>query len=176
MINDDFNELEEIERVQNENDEYEFLKKDGEEVDKREGYLERLQKRQERIAASCLAKNVKLLRKELGMTVRELADRAGVSKALISSIEVGRTCNPRLETVRNIAIALGTNTGVITGTDKLYKPKYCVLDVRTAFSTILEQYTMTLNHQALNEDEKVILRKLINNALDTVEFIQAKRL
>jgi len=51
-------------------------------------------------------KRIKEIRREKGLSLSELARRAGVSKSLISQIERGIT-NPSVETIRAIAAALG---------------------------------------------------------------------
>lgn len=47
------------------------------------------------------------LRKERGLTQLELAIRTGMTPQTVASIEVGRHKNPRVETVRALADALG---------------------------------------------------------------------
>jgi XRE family transcriptional regulator, regulator of sulfur utilization len=53
-----------------------------------------------------LARNVRQLRQDRGLTAAELATRSGVAKATLSQIEAARG-NPRLETLRDLAEALG---------------------------------------------------------------------
>lgn len=45
-------------------------------------------------------------RKKADMTQDELAERSGVSQAVISDIESGNTKNPRFETIRKLASVL----------------------------------------------------------------------
>lgn len=56
--------------------------------------------------AGTLARNVRGLRQDRGLTAAELASRSGVAKATLSQIESARG-NPRLETLRDLAEALG---------------------------------------------------------------------
>lgn len=53
-----------------------------------------------------LARNVRQLRQDRGLTAADLAARSGVAKATLSQIEAARG-NPRLETLRDLADALG---------------------------------------------------------------------
>lgn len=55
-----------------------------------------------------LARNVRGLRQDRGLTAAELATRSGVAKATLSQIESARG-NPRLETLRDLADALGVS-------------------------------------------------------------------
>jgi transcriptional regulator with XRE-family HTH domain len=55
-----------------------------------------------------LARNVRRLRQDLGLTAAELASRSGVAKATLSQIEAARG-NPRLETLRDLSDALGVS-------------------------------------------------------------------
>jgi transcriptional regulator with XRE-family HTH domain len=56
--------------------------------------------------AGALARNVRGLRQDRGLTAAELASRSGVAKATLSQIESARG-NPRLDTLRDLAEALG---------------------------------------------------------------------
>lgn len=53
-----------------------------------------------------LAENLKKEMKERKITVRQLAEKAGVSHGIISEITTGKVDNPRIMTVINIAYAL----------------------------------------------------------------------
>jgi transcriptional regulator with XRE-family HTH domain len=55
-----------------------------------------------------LARNVRRLRQDRGLTAAELAARSGVAKATLSQIEAARG-NPRLETLRDLSDALGVS-------------------------------------------------------------------
>ena len=66
--------------------------------------------------AGALARNVRGLRQDRGLTAAELAARSGVAKATLSQIESARG-NPRLETLRDLAEALG-----VSPTDLLAPP------------------------------------------------------
>jgi transcriptional regulator with XRE-family HTH domain len=55
-----------------------------------------------------LARNVRQLRQDRGLTAAELAARSGVAKATLSQIEAARG-NPRLETLRDLSDALGVS-------------------------------------------------------------------
>jgi transcriptional regulator with XRE-family HTH domain len=54
---------------------------------------------------SNLAENVRRLRRKLGMSAAELAEKAGISS--VRMIEAGRVDNPRLSTVQALARVLG---------------------------------------------------------------------
>ena len=58
--------------------------------------------------AGVLARNVRRLRQDRGLTAADLAGRSGVAKATLSQIESARG-NPRLETLRDLAAALGVS-------------------------------------------------------------------
>lgn len=51
--------------------------------------------------------NLKRIRKEKGLTQRQLADKSKVSFSMVSKLESGEQANPSLETVEKIATALG---------------------------------------------------------------------
>ena len=56
---------------------------------------------------STIAKNIKKHRKEKGLSQDKLSRLADVSHATIIKIESGATYNPRVETLKQIADALG---------------------------------------------------------------------
>jgi len=58
--------------------------------------------------------NIKRLREEQGITLRELAKRLNVSASLLSQIETGKA-SPSLSTLKNIADNFGTTIGDLVG-------------------------------------------------------------
>jgi len=52
---------------------------------------------------------LKSLREKKGLTMQELADKAGVSDAYIAMLETGKRKNPSLAALRRIAKALGVS-------------------------------------------------------------------
>jgi len=52
---------------------------------------------------------LRALREKKGMSLRELADKAGVTFATINRIELGKT-SPRFETLEKLAKALGVSS------------------------------------------------------------------
>ena len=54
---------------------------------------------------------IKQLRRERVLTVRELAEAAGVSKTTVSNIENGRSVKVYPSTIRKLASALGVKPG-----------------------------------------------------------------
>lgn len=56
-----------------------------------------------------LAENLRRLRKDRGLTQRELAQKTGLSEIAIIKLEAGDTSNPTLRTVRLLAWALGSS-------------------------------------------------------------------
>lgn len=52
-------------------------------------------------------KNIKVLREKKGWTQEELAQKSGISYHTLIKIERGSIQNPRIETVVNLATALG---------------------------------------------------------------------
>ena len=74
-----------------------------------------------------IGERIRAARRELGLSIKNLADRTGVSTATISDIENNKRPNPRRETVEKLADALGMDSvdlahGAIGG------PKWLVRD------------------------------------------------
>lgn len=53
------------------------------------------------------ARSIACRRRKLGLTLDELAEQTGISKANLSRLETGFTKNPTLETLRRVGEALG---------------------------------------------------------------------
>ncbi len=64
---------------------------------------------------SLIAVNMKKYRKNLGISQDKLSKLVNVTYNTIIKIESGTTCNPRVETLRRIAVAFGV------GVDDLIK-------------------------------------------------------
>jgi transcriptional regulator with XRE-family HTH domain len=47
------------------------------------------------------------MRFDLGMSLQDVADRAGITKSHMWELEQGRAVNPTIKTVNGVAIALG---------------------------------------------------------------------
>jgi transcriptional regulator with XRE-family HTH domain len=58
-----------------------------------------------------LARRLAQLRERLFLTQRQLAQRAGLSPAIVQSLEQGQRLDPRLSTVLKLAQALGVSIG-----------------------------------------------------------------
>jgi len=58
---------------------------------------------------STLAKNIKKYRAKLGISQDKLSKLAGITLHTITKIESGATPDPRIETVKKIADALGVS-------------------------------------------------------------------
>ena len=57
---------------------------------------------------SVVGDNIKVLRKQKGLTIQELSELSSVGKGTISEIETGSSKNPGLVTLEQLAAALGT--------------------------------------------------------------------
>jgi transcriptional regulator with XRE-family HTH domain len=57
--------------------------------------------------AMAMKDRLRKLRLAVGLTQQDLAVKAGLSVSVVAHIEVGRIPNPRLDTIRALAIALG---------------------------------------------------------------------
>ena len=51
--------------------------------------------------------NLRELREQAGLTQAQVAERSGLSQSAISSMEIGVTANPQLDSLEAVAAALG---------------------------------------------------------------------
>ena len=59
--------------------------------------------------------NLKPVRLQKGMSMTQLAEKSGISKAYLSQLEAGAQENPSLEVLRKLAVALETTIGDLIG-------------------------------------------------------------
>ena len=71
--------------------------------------------RKARYPTKGIAANARRLRAELGLSLNALAKRLGWRYQTLHKIESGKTRNPRLETVRALAKALGVTVDGLVG-------------------------------------------------------------
>ena len=71
--------------------------------------------RKDRIAMT-IGENIRRIRKERGLTLKQLGDRVGVSEAYIRAYETGRR-NPKRQSLEALAKALCVNVEALTGAD-----------------------------------------------------------
>lgn len=55
-----------------------------------------------------LSEQIRSRRQEMGLSQKELADSAGVSRVTVNNLEQGKYANPTINTLDGIAKALGT--------------------------------------------------------------------
>lgn len=60
-----------------------------------------------------LNKNINKIREEKNITIRELSRRTGIAPSVISNIESGKTKNPRINIVCNIAKGLNVSLDIL---------------------------------------------------------------
>ncbi len=60
-----------------------------------------------------IARQLRKIRQEQGVTIRELSIRSGISKATIGAIECGRNMNPTQQTVAALARALKVSVSAL---------------------------------------------------------------
>lgn len=69
--------------------------------------IDEVKNSKQRKLASSLKKNFASLRKELGLRQVDIADKCGLSVKYIADIEQGKSGNPTLETICELAKGLG---------------------------------------------------------------------
>ncbi|WP_200956725.1 XRE family transcriptional regulator [Thermococcus barophilus] len=100
-----------------------------------------------------LARNIRRLREEKGLSLTELAEKAGISKSTLSSLEAGKT-NPTISTLWAIADALGVPFGALIGSEKDMEVEEEGVSVRLIEqSEGIEVYLMRLNAKSIRKAE-----------------------
>ncbi|MCG5535700.1 helix-turn-helix domain-containing protein [Ectothiorhodospira mobilis] len=86
--------------------------------------------------ARCIGQNVAAIRQRRGLTLEGLAELSSVSRASISALENGAD-NPRVQTLWNLADALGVDFGTLIGDSR----DECVLDEDGASFRLIDRQT-----------------------------------
>lgn len=73
--------------------------------------------------AIIIARNAKGLRKRLGLTLQDVADRSGLAKSYVWEIENGKNTNPSIGTLIGLCGALGCSLDGLVGREMYMKPK-----------------------------------------------------
>jgi transcriptional regulator with XRE-family HTH domain len=68
------------------------------------------------VTTMAMSDNIKIFRKDAGLTQKELAKKTGLSFSMISKLESGEQTNPSLETIRRIADVLRVMPGELLNT------------------------------------------------------------
>jgi transcriptional regulator with XRE-family HTH domain len=68
------------------------------------------------VVEMAMNENIKMFRKDAGLTQKKLASKTGLSFSMISKLESGEQTNPSLETIRKIAEVLRVTPGELLNT------------------------------------------------------------
>lgn len=107
-----------------------------------------------------VGRNVRAVREERLLSQRELAERSGVAKITIATLELGRSAHPRRRTVEKLAGALGVPVEDLIGED-LTRPK--------------EEAPPSLEPTLFNglaEERRAELTGWMRNALEEAQFVE----
>lgn len=119
---------------------------------------------------SILGENIKRLRNEKKLTIRELSKTASVGSSTISEIETGKRQGLNSNTVQKIAIALEVSV------EELYNSalnkEYEINDFYEAIEVILDDDEISYNNKLLTSEEKSFLKLSIRKILNDLENIR----
>ncbi|PGS62815.1 transcriptional regulator [Bacillus cereus] len=112
---------------------------------------------------NAIGKRVKEIRAELKMSQSQFAESIGVSKSLISLIELGRK-NPSVETIDKIAKKGNVSVDFIMGR----------IDTRSSSRNETSKVKIELNTavdriEKLTEDQQRFIIKMLNGMVDNIE-------
>lgn len=106
-----------------------------------------------------LGNNIKKIRKEKGLGIKDIADVVGISEAYVSQIENNKRSNPSVDILKSIAESLGVElSDLLGGPDEPFKANENANDY-TVDELELEFERLKPKIRQLPQDEK---DKLIN--------------
>ncbi|CCW08033.1 MULTISPECIES: helix-turn-helix domain-containing protein [Bacillus] len=112
---------------------------------------------------NAIGKRVKEIRAELKMSQSQFAESIGVSKSLISLIELGRK-NPSVETIDKIAKKGNVSIDYIMGRiDNRSSSKNETSKVKIELNTAVDRI------EKLTEDQQRFIIKMLNGMVDNIE-------
>ena len=109
--------------------------------------------------------NIKNIRKSIGMTQKELAEKSGVSFSMVSKLESGEKKNPSFDTLNKIAAALKVNTNELLS-DTIDEPYNNVTS--TFYDELLKYANLTNRNFGIEyfDDLLVIIGEKVNSNND----------
>ncbi len=114
-----------------------------------------------------LPQNIKERRKELGLTLAEIAKMVGVTEATVQRWESGNIKNLRQERIASLAVALGTTPAYLMGwenestnEEKPPTPEEQEQEARTArFTTLFSQLSADEQRLLIAQMQGILARK-----------------
>ncbi|KHO39104.1 DNA-binding protein [Clostridium tetani] len=135
-----------------------------------------------------IGEKIQKLRKEKNLSLRALAEKAGISKSTLSDIENGNT-NPTTNTLNKLATALNVSLEDLFKSEPITKEKLKewdekylnlkeestpyksdkITDIKKAMDLILSQDSLMLNGEILSDESKMALANAIKMGLAYAE-------
>lgn len=119
---------------------------------------------------------IKNRREELGLTLQEVSEYLGVSKATVQRYESGNIKNLKQGTIAKLAEVLNTTPSYLLGWQEAQEkePDRQITDVKEAMELILAQPGLMLNGEMLSDESKIALANAIQLGLKYAEQMQKK--
>lgn len=106
-----------------------------------------------------LGNNIKRIRKEKGLGIKDIADVVGISEAYVSQLENNKRDNPSVDILKSIAKSLGVELGdLLDGPNEPFKAKENVNDY-TVDELELEFERLKPKMRQLPQEEK---KRIVN--------------
>lgn len=113
-----------------------------------------------------LGENIRKYRSSLGLTTKDLSEKANVGVATISQIENGKRKSLRTESLEKIALALNVSVNDLISIDE---GSYEVSDLYEAIRIILSDDEISIDNIALTKEEKEQFLFTVQIAINTIK-------
>ncbi|OAA93047.1 helix-turn-helix domain-containing protein [Clostridium coskatii] len=118
---------------------------------------------------------IKNRREELGLTLQEVGEYLGVSKATVQRYESGEIKNLKLGTIEKLAQILKISPSYLMGWNDPEENKVSkITDIKEAIKVIMTQPGLMLNGEALSDESKIALANAIQLGIQYAEQMQKK--
>ena len=111
---------------------------------------------------------IKNKREECDMTLRELSDRTGISKAMLSRYETGSVKTIPSDRLEILADALMTSPKHLMGWDNLKERSQCNM------SEMCDQNTMK-KYMRLDEEDRIRIQERIDMLLESDKYLKKRK-
>lgn len=115
--------------------------------------------------SSFLGENIKKYRINLGLSIKDLSEKSGVSSSTISQIETGKRKSLRSESLEKVARALNLNVNELLSIDE---GSYEVSDLNEAIQFILSDDEVSIDDIPLSLEEKEQFKFAVQMAINTI--------
>ena len=125
-----------------------------------------------------MARKIKNLRQQRGMTLEQVADIVGVGKSTVRKWETGMIANMKRDKIASLAKALGTTPEYLMGWGEDVKPsdpKDAMFSLEEAQNLLMSQEAILFDGEPMDDETRELLLISLKNTMILAEKLSKKR-